>query len=181
MTLECLYAAVSVALALAVGALVISRITISTLKEALTNARRKLTKLEDPLPVVYDFDQCGKVPLGNLSPVVYRGYKEIELKDKVSVAGDFISDDDNKNKFTLVVVTDKGIFVRTTPPGNSVITKDANSIKIKVNWSVYFGQDALMYNAFIVYKDIIMGHVKLWPNSKMCADDVLNVTYNFDV
>lgn len=175
-----MYAGVSVALSLAVGALVISRITVSKLKESLTNASSKLSKLENPDPVMYDLTDYGKIPIGNLSPVIYRGYKGIELKNKVAVASDLITNADNKNKFTLVIVTDKGIFVRTVAEKDSVLTKGTDSLKLVVKWKVYFGQSALMYSAFMVYKDDIMGFAHS-RTTIMNAGDHIDATYTFDV
>lgn len=176
--INCICAAVTMVL---VGALaVIHRRTVTILNESLTKTRGKLRKLENPDPVMYDLTDHGKIPIGNLSPVIYRGYKGIELKNKVAVASDLITNADNKNKFTLVIVTDKGIFVRTVAEKDSVLTKGTDSLKLVVKWKVYFGQSALMYSAFMVYKDDIMGFAHS-RTTIMNAGDHIDATYTFDV
>jgi hypothetical protein len=160
---------------------------VPCLQDEVAKLTSMLNKATNPPPVVYNkwTNSVGneeQVPLGTMSPEWYRNLSEPGIEGKVAAAGAILADASNKHKFSIVLTTNKGIFVRTIEQDDkNVLTKSQGSFELKMTWKpIHFGQPVRVYKTLIVYKDQIMNDEARLRDLVMCAGDVLNLDYTFN-
>lgn len=123
-----------------------------------------------------------QVPLGTMSPDRYRDLADPGIGGKVVAASDILADASNKHRFSVVLSTNKGIFVRTIEQDDkNVLTKNQGYFELKMTWKpIYFGQAVRVYKTLIVYKDQTMNDEGGLRDLFMHADEVLNLNYTFN-